>query len=184
MNAVLLLDPKFGHNVGGAIRACAIFGVEALRWTGERVESPRLENGITVIKKHRFPREERMKTYSNVNWDLEQSKRPISDLSKKFGLTPIAVEIRDGAEELGDFIHPENALYVFGPEDGSLGRASLGACHRFLRIPSDGCLNLAAAVNVVLYDRNRQRRRDGEEPQGRDLAGDLTQQRVLLPGAR
>jgi tRNA(Leu) C34 or U34 (ribose-2'-O)-methylase TrmL len=42
---------------------------------------------------------------------------------------------------------------VFGPEDGHVPKGVRGACHRFVTIPSDGCLNLAAAVNVVLYDR-------------------------------
>ena len=45
---------------------------------------------------------------------------------------PVAVELRRNAESLIDFVHPEQALYVFGPEDGSLGRATLAQCHRFL----------------------------------------------------
>jgi hypothetical protein len=63
--------------------------------------------------------------------------------------------MRDSAETLGEFVHPPRALYVFGPEDGSLDRGLLAACHRFVQIPSRSCLNLAAAVNVVLYDRAR-----------------------------
>jgi tRNA(Leu) C34 or U34 (ribose-2'-O)-methylase TrmL len=42
---------------------------------------------------------------------------------------------------------------VFGPEDGHVPKGIRTACHRFVTIPSHGCLNLAAAVNVVLYDR-------------------------------
>ena len=37
----------------------------------------------------------------------------------------MAVELRRNAESLIDFAHPEHALYAFGPEDGSLGRARL-----------------------------------------------------------
>jgi tRNA(Leu) C34 or U34 (ribose-2'-O)-methylase TrmL len=72
------------------------------------------------------------------------------------GYTPVAVEVRDGAERLDTFVHPEHAVYVFGPEDGTLGRGTLSACHRFLRIPTAvrTPLNLAAAVNIVLYDRH------------------------------
>ena len=40
---------------------------------------------------------------------------------------PVAVELRRNAESLIDFVHPEHALYVFGPEDGSLGRATLAS---------------------------------------------------------
>jgi tRNA(Leu) C34 or U34 (ribose-2'-O)-methylase TrmL len=68
-------------------------------------------------------------------------------------VTPVAVEVLDSAESLPTFIHPLGAVYVFGPEDGELPKGVRNACHRFVTIPSDGCLNLAAAVNVVLYDR-------------------------------
>ena len=36
------------------------------------------------------------------------------------GTVPVAVEVRPGSESLIDFEHPEQALYVFGAEDGSL----------------------------------------------------------------
>jgi len=52
---------------------------------------------------------------------------------------------------------------VFGPEDGSLGRATLAQCHRFLVIPTRHCANLSADVYTVLYDRHAKRVRDGLE---------------------
>ncbi len=80
-------------------------------------------------------------------------------------VTPVAVELRRSAESLIDFEHPERALYVFGPEDGSLDRAVLGLCHRFVVIPTLHCTNLAAAVYTVLYDRHAKRVLSGaEEP--------------------
>lgn len=79
-------------------------------------------------------------------------------------VTPVAIELCHDAEILTDFVHPENALYVFGPEDGSIGSVWLRHCHRFLAIPANHCLNLAAAVNVVLYDRRMKRQVAGKEP--------------------
>ena len=76
---------------------------------------------------------------------------------------PVAVELRRNTESLIDFVHPEHALYVFGPEDGSLGRATLAQCHRFLVIPTRHCANLSAAVYAVLYDRHAKRVHDGLE---------------------
>jgi len=38
-------------------------------------------------------------------------------------------------------------------EDGSISQVYLQHCHRFIIIPSHHCLNLAAAVYLVLYDR-------------------------------
>src|SRR6185295_3192806 len=35
--AILLLDPKYPHNVGQVLRACAAYGVRRLMFTGERM---------------------------------------------------------------------------------------------------------------------------------------------------
>jgi hypothetical protein len=70
------------------------------------------------------------------------------------GITP--------AVALVDPKFPHN-VYVFGPEDGSLGRATLAQCHRFVVIPTRHGVNLSAAVYTVLYDRHAKRVHDGLE---------------------
>lgn len=145
--AVILINPKSPYNVGAAIRACSIFDVKTLRWTGKRIgfaEAARMS-------KQRWPREERMKDYANVDW-REASEHVITSLRG----TPVAIECLDNSEPLHTFEHPEDAVYVFGAEDGTLGRSILTVCHRFVRIPTihRPPLNLAAAVNIVLYDRH------------------------------
>jgi tRNA(Leu) C34 or U34 (ribose-2'-O)-methylase TrmL len=52
------------------------------------------------------------------------------------------------------FEHPENALYIFGPEDGSLSAGILSACHRFVQVPMLHCANLASTIYLTLYDRH------------------------------
>jgi tRNA(Leu) C34 or U34 (ribose-2'-O)-methylase TrmL len=79
-------------------------------------------------------------------------------------VVPVAVEVRPGSESLIEFEHPDRALYVFGAEDGSLARAVLRHCHRFVIIPTRHCTNLSAAVYTVLYDRHAKRVRAGLEP--------------------
>ena len=74
---------------------------------------------------------------------------------------PVAVELRRNAESLIDFVHPEHVIYVFEPEDGSLGRATLAQCHRFQVITTRHCANLSAAVYTVIYDRHAKRVTDG-----------------------
>jgi tRNA(Leu) C34 or U34 (ribose-2'-O)-methylase TrmL len=71
--------------------------------------------------------------------------------------------VRPNSESLIEFEHPSDAVYVFGPEDGSLDRAVLGQCHRFVTIPTRHCTNLAAAIYTVLYDRHAKRVRAGLE---------------------
>lgn len=65
----------------------------------------------------------------------------------------MAVELVDRAVDLRSYIHPPNAFYIFGAEDHTLGERILGRCRDVVKIPSVICLNLAACVNVVLYDR-------------------------------
>lgn len=140
--AVAMVNPRYAHNVGAAVRAAACFGVGQVWWTGDRVM-------LDVAKGERLPREERMKDYQNIT--LVQFDHFFDQFPKD--VTPVAVELRPNAEALPDFVHPEKALYVFGPEDGSLGKVELLHCHRFVCIPSTHCVNLAAAVYLVLYDR-------------------------------
>jgi hypothetical protein len=83
--------------------------------------------------KPRLPREERLKDYLGVDW--REDERALDDFLSE-GFTPVAVEVRDSSESLVDFVHPERALYVFGPEDGSIPKGTLSVCHRFVRIPS------------------------------------------------
>jgi tRNA(Leu) C34 or U34 (ribose-2'-O)-methylase TrmL len=145
MTSVLLIDPKYAHNLGAVVRACAVFGVPELRWTGNRA----------TRDMDRLPREERMHDYRRkVSFSMisgSMFERPLDAYPAQ--ITPVAVEVLDSAELLPSFQHPPAAVYVFGPEDGGLPKGIRNVCHRFVTIPGAGCLNLAAAVNVVLYDR-------------------------------
>ena len=150
--AVVLVDPKFPHNVGAAVRAASCYGIGQVWFSGDRVQ-------LVGERRFRLPREERMRGYQDV--ELRHSDQPFDAFDAT--AVPVAVELRRNAESLIDFVHPERAVYVFGPEDGSLDRAVLGLCHRFVVIPTRHCTNLAAAVYTVLYDRHAKRVRAGLE---------------------
>jgi tRNA(Leu) C34 or U34 (ribose-2'-O)-methylase TrmL len=152
MTSVILMNPKYPHNVGAALRACAAFDADKLLVTGDRAQWE------VTGKGQRLPREERMKQY-NQKVELIRNDRPFDLVSG----VPIAVEVSPTAEPLATFTHPENAVYVFGPEDGSVPKVARRFCHRFIIIPSDHCLNLAAAVSCVLMHRRIQRQLLGLE---------------------
>lgn len=140
--AIYLHNPKYPHNLGQAIRACSCFDVGQVWWSGRRVVQ-KLE-GLD-----RIPREERMRGYNDVK--LLYSERALDAFPSD--TIPVALEFRPNSEKLPDFIHPKKAVYVFGPEDGSLDKGILSRCHRFVFIPTKHCVNLSAAVYMVLYDR-------------------------------
>jgi hypothetical protein len=119
--AIALIDPKYSHNVGAAVRAASCFGVGQVWYTGQRVS-------LTPTKARRLPREERMRGYKDV--ELRQvepggtsptgkGRGPgharVFDAFARAGAVPVAVELRQGAELLPAFEHPERALYVFRP---------------------------------------------------------------------
>jgi len=139
--AVLLYNPKHGENVGGAIRACTAFDIPTLRWTGSR-----------VTESKRVARYGRLSVDEDATVDYGADPRAFDDLLSS-GLSPVAVELGYGATTLSTFEHPEDALYVFGPEDSSLSKDLCQRCESQVFVPTLRCLNLAACVNVVLYDR-------------------------------
>ena len=150
--SIALVNPKFARNVGAVIRVAACFGMKQVWFSGDRMN-------IDPTGKERIPREERIKGYANVQ--LIQNDMFFNQFPKD--VVPVAIELKDGAEQLHTFEHPEKALYVFGPEDGSLKRDELIRCHRRVVIPTRHCLNLATAVSIVMYDRLAKRHHSGEE---------------------
>jgi len=135
MIAIALIQPKDGNNVGGVLRACHVFRADLLELVGSR--AARLINHPTNT----------MKSHRHVPTIITQ------DLVIPYDCVPVGVEVTLDAMSLPIFRHPRSAIYVFGPEDGGLGPEILKRCKIVVRIPSFRCLNLAAAVNVLLYDR-------------------------------
>jgi tRNA(Leu) C34 or U34 (ribose-2'-O)-methylase TrmL len=137
MIVIGLCDPKSPSNVGSVMRAAGCFGATAVRYTGERFDRAAKYNTDTKNKNSTIP-------LSNVE-DLV-SELPV-------GCVVVCVELVIGAITLPEFVHPENALYIFGPEDGSISQRLIDRADHTVYVPTTGCMNLAASVNVLLYDR-------------------------------
>lgn len=131
---VALDNPKSEVNVGGALRAVWVYRAAML-----------------VVARGRFKR---------VSTDTYKAYRHVPVLRVEdvfsalpFDCVPVAVDLVEGATPLPEYQHPERAFYVFGAEDATLGQRVLERCRDRVFVPMRGCMNLAATVNVVLYDR-------------------------------
>lgn len=132
-----LSDPKSASNVGATLRAAGCYGVDKVIYTGKRYDRAVKLNTDTKKIKSRIP-------LIAVN-DLLENKNADTKI--------ICVDLIEGAMPLPNFKHPNNALYLFGPEDGTLSQHLIDKADAVVYIPTQGCMNLAATINVVLYDR-------------------------------
>jgi tRNA(Leu) C34 or U34 (ribose-2'-O)-methylase TrmL len=148
--AIIMYDPRDPFNVGAAVRAASCFGVSQVWLTGRRCAEK-------VWDQKRIPREERMKGFKDV--DIVLDDEPLNHFADP---VPVAVELLPNSENLLAFEHPSKAVYLFGPEDGSVPYGVRGLCHRRVFIPTRHCTNLGAAIYIVLYDRLMKQYLSGE----------------------
>ena len=136
-----LSNPKSPDNVGSVMRAAGNYRVDAVFYTGER-----------------YPRA------VALNPDIPKTGRsvgegvPLSGVADLLDCTTeemkiVCVEFAENASPLTEYQHPECAYYLFGPEDGSLSQDLIDRADAVVYVPTVGCMNLAATVNVLLYDR-------------------------------
>lgn len=132
--AIGLHNPRDRHNMGAVLRAAFCFGAALIAISGRRYKVQRTDTAS-----------------AHVHIPLLQ----VEDLHQAlpYDCVPVAVERLPTAQPLPTYEHPHNAFYVFGPEDGDLGKRVLNWCRDVVYIPTQHSLNLAAAVNIVLYDR-------------------------------
>ena len=132
--AIGLDNPKCHMNVGGVLRAAGCYGAALVVMSGQRFK--------------RWPTDTRKQWRHMPLIECDNLERQIP-----YSCVPVAVDLMPGATPLYKFTHPERAFYIFGAEDATLGDRILSWCKHTVYIPTDGCMNLAATVNVVLYDR-------------------------------
>lgn len=132
--AIGLFAPKSNVNVGSALRAAQCYGAALVVATGSRYHRASTD---TMAGYRHVPFQQTLDLFEHIPYDC----------------VPVAVDLIDGARDLTNYVHPPRAFYIFGPEDGSLGRQVTKRCRDTVFVPTAYCMNLAATVNVVLYDR-------------------------------
>lgn len=134
---------KTEANVGTLWRSAFALGASFVFTVGKRY--PRQSTDTTQAWRH-IP----LLEYA----DVEDLRRHVP-----YDCQVVGVEIAPDAVPLETFVHPSRAIYLLGPEDGSLSRAAMDICQRVVQFDSSYCLNVAAAGTVVLYDRSAKRAR-------------------------
>ena len=135
-----LINPKSPDNVHSVMRAAGNYGVDRVFYTGTR-----------------YPRA------MSLNPNAPNMSRKVSDnialteidciLEAAGNMKIICVELAENAIALPEYEHPENAFYIFGSEDSSIDQDVINNADAVVYIPTIGCMNLSATVNVILYDR-------------------------------
>lgn len=132
-----LHNPKSPTNVGAVMRAAGCYNATQVRYNGTR-----------------YNRAAKFQTDTqNIHQRIELVEMDSLTAGLDHKVEIVCVELVVGATALPDFVHPAQALYLFGPEDGSLPQELVDQAQHVVYVPTHGCMNLAATVNVVLYDR-------------------------------
>jgi tRNA(Leu) C34 or U34 (ribose-2'-O)-methylase TrmL len=134
---IALVNPKTPANIGGVMRASGCYSAALVVLGGPR---PQHLSGIAT---------DTQKAWRHIPHVL------VPDVfdAIPYNCIPVAVDLLPNARPLQKYQHPERAFYIFGAEDATLGKSITDRCRDRVFVPTAYCMNLAATVNVVLYDR-------------------------------
>ena len=136
-----LSNPKSPDNVNSVRRAAGNYRVDSIFYTGSRY--------MRALKNN--PDMPNINRSVSLNVPVKGVENLTDELSENMQV--VCVEFAEGATSLPNFKHPDNALYIFGPEDGNISQKIIDRADAVVYVPTVGCMNLAATVNVLLYDR-------------------------------
>lgn len=134
---VAVWHPKTGVNIGTLWRSAAILDAAFIATIGRRY--PKQSSDTIKAPRH------------TPLWHFDTPEDFWAHIPSD--CCPVAVEIHPRAKPLPAFKHPERAVYILGPEDGTLPALFCDRAFGIIQIPGAYCFNLAVAGSIVLYDR-------------------------------
>ena len=141
ISCIGLLNPKSPENVASVLRAAGNYRVNSVFYTGTRYPRAAKLNPCTVDMSRKVSKDIALTGVENL----------IDDTPDELDI--VCIEFAENAIALPAYQHPRDALYIFGPEDGTISQNIIDRADAVVYVPTFGCMNLAATVNVVLYDR-------------------------------
>lgn len=145
---IALTNPKSPTNVGSVMRAAGCYKADQVIYNGNRYALAAKYNKHT-LQTDTFNMQDKIPLLQVESFiSIKDSLESIPSTAKI-----ICVDLVEGATPLPHFIHPAEAVYIFGPEDSSIKQDVIDIADDVVYVPTVGCMNLAATVNVLLYDR-------------------------------
>lgn len=140
MTGIALYSPKFEQNWASIMRLAFNFNVDFVCTIGSRykrqcADTPNAAKSIPTF------------IFDSCEHFLDSYPQEC-DL--------ISVEIVEKSRNLETFVHPKNAIYLFGPEDSNIPDVLIDKSQYCVKIDSNRCLNQAMCAGIVLFHRNLQ----------------------------
>jgi len=136
-----LINPKSPDNVNSVLRAAGNYRVNQVYYTGSRYDRALALNPDSPNISRKVGESVHLNNVGDLH-DLHESE-----------IKRVCIEFALGATPLPEYQHPKNACYIFGPEDGNIPQDIIDSADDVVYVPTVGSMNIAATVNVVLYDR-------------------------------
>ncbi len=131
-----IYNVKRTHNFGALLRTARVFGANFVFSVGSRNPDEHSAIGSTLT----------LPLFHFNTLELFIASIPVN-------ARLVCVELTPGALDIRTYQHPPRAVYLLGPEDGTLP-ASIMRRHDTVILPGTCPLNVAMAATVVLYDRS------------------------------
>lgn len=132
-----IYNPKTEHNIGTLWRSAHNFGASYIFTIGKRYSKQ--VSDTTKAYRH-IP----LFNYKDFN-EFNQT-RP-------FDVPLVGIEQSSISVNLSNFVHPQQAVYLLGAEDGGLPTEIMKACQGVVHISTPMCLNVAVAGSIIMFDR-------------------------------
>lgn len=134
--------PKSEVNIGTLLRSAMIFDAAFV---------------FTIGRRYRKQSSDTTQSWRHLPLHHYDTLDAFFDSGIPYSCVPIGVELTDKSIALEKFSHPERAIYLLGPEDGSIPKAAQERLAGIVQIPGRFCLNVAVAGSIVMYDRTVKR---------------------------
>lgn len=137
-------NAKTEYNVGGLWRSAQILGASFIFTIGRRYEKQSTDTTKTWRNIPLFKYDTFEQFYANI----------------PYSCFLVGVELTEKATEIERFWHPQRAIYLLGPEDGSISPAAQSKCQSMIKLPGTPCYNVAVAGSLIMFHRKLQKNKE------------------------